>query len=95
MAVSERDLRVPDAETPARCPHCGRPFRSERLRALHLGESHPERCSADERAAYETAREAEADDLFVYHLKVVGALVGLYAFFVFSYMAVAAVQAPG
>jgi len=95
VAVSDRDLRVPDGETPATCPHCGRPFRSERLRALHVVEAHPDSCSDDERAAYDEARESEADDLFVYHLKVVGALVGLYAFFVFSYMAVAAMQASG
>lgn len=95
MAVSDRELHVPDGETPARCPHCGRPFRSERLRALHLGESHPAACTDEERAAYDEAREAEDEDLFVYHLKVVAALVGLYAFFVFSYMGVAALQAGG
>ncbi|WP_132058740.1 DUF7410 domain-containing protein [Halorussus amylolyticus] len=95
MALSDRELRIPEGETPARCPHCGRPFRSERLRALHLGESHPEICTGDERAAYDDAREDEDDDLFIYHLKVVAALVGLYAFFVFAYMAVSLMQAPG
>ncbi|USZ69835.1 hypothetical protein NGM10_15630 (plasmid) [Halorussus salilacus] len=95
MAVTDRELRIPDDETPARCPHCGRPFRSERQRALHVGEDHADDCTADQRASYEDAREAEAEDLFVYHLKVVAALVGIYAFFVFAYMAVSLAQAPG
>lgn len=95
MAVSDREIRVPESETPARCPHCGRPFRNERTRALHLGEVHSEVCTDDQRAAYEDAREEENDDLFIYHLKVVAALVGLYAFFVFAYMAVGLMQTPG
>lgn len=95
MSVSDRELRVPDGERPARCPHCGRPFRTDDLRALHLGEAHPEGCTDDELAAYESARERENEDLFVYHLKVVGALVALYAFFLFAYMAVSLMQAPG
>lgn len=95
MAVSDREIRVPEGETPERCPHCGRPFRSARSRALHLGEAHEDACTDDQRAAYEDAREEENDDLFIYHLKVVAALVGLYAFFVFAYMAVGLMQAPG
>lgn len=94
-AVSERDLRIPDDETPVRCSHCGRPFRSERLLALHCGDAHADDCTADQRAAYDEALEAEREDLFVYHLKVIAALVATYAFFLLSYMAVSAMQAPG
>lgn len=89
------NFRVPEGETPARCPHCGRPFRTDQLRTLHLGVDHPESVTDDQREAYEAAREAEADDLFVYHLKTVAALVALYAFLLLGYMAVAAMQASG
>ncbi|MFC7078987.1 DUF7410 domain-containing protein [Halorussus caseinilyticus] len=95
MVVSDSEVRVPDAETPARCPHCRRPFRTERLRALHVGDSHAEDCSADQREAYDAALEAEREDLFVYHLKVVAGLVAVYAFFFFTYLAVSMVQASG
>lgn len=92
MAVSDAELRVPDDETPVRCPECGRPFRTEQLRALHLGDRHD---ADDYRDAYESAREAEREDLFIYHLKVVAALVAVYAFFFFTYLAVSMIQSPG
>jgi uncharacterized C2H2 Zn-finger protein len=89
------EVRVPDGETPARCPYCARPFRTERLRALHLGDVHREEATDDQRAAYEQAKEAEREDLFLFHLKVVAALVAMYALFLLSYMAVSAMQASG
>lgn len=68
------ETAVPDGETAATtCPYCDRPFRRERLRDLHVGDAH-EDLSDGETAAYEAAVEAEAEDLFVYHLKVAGAL---------------------
>lgn len=95
MAVSDADLSVPDDETPARCPHCGRPFRTERLRALHVGDVHDDGWDEDQQSAYESALEAEREDLFVYHLKVVAALVAVYAFFFLTYLAVSMAQAAG
>jgi uncharacterized C2H2 Zn-finger protein len=89
------EVRVPDGETPARCPYCARPFRTERLRALHLGDVHAADCTDDQRRDYEDAKEAEREDLFLFHLKVVAALVAMYAVFLLSYMAVSAMQAPG
>lgn len=71
------ETAVPPDDRPSVCPHCDRPFRTERQRALHVGERHD--CDDDERAAYETARAAESDDLFVFHLKVFFALGGIYA----------------
>jgi len=77
---------VRPGETPAeRCPYCERPFRTERLYALHLGERHPEQCTEAQAAAYEDAREAEGDELFIYHLKVTAALVILFFAFAYAY----------
>lgn len=82
------ETSVPEAETAARCPYCDRPFRTERSRALHLGEHHRDEWTDEERSSYEAAEDGEADDLFVFHLKVIAALVGLYAFLVLAYMIV-------
>lgn len=95
MAVSEAEIRVPADDSPARCPECDRPFRTEHLRALHLGDVHAADCTDEQRDEYDAAREAEREDLFVYHLKVVAALVGTYAFFFLTYLAVSMMQAPG
>jgi hypothetical protein len=74
---------VPPRETPAAvCAHCSRPFRTARQHALHVGETHDDDLTADERAAYDEAHEAEADELFVFHLKVFLALGAVYAGFV-------------
>ncbi|UPV76524.1 hypothetical protein M0R89_18500 (plasmid) [Halorussus limi] len=93
--VPESDVRVPDGETPVRCPHCQRPFRTERLRALHVGDFHGGDCTDGQREAYDDALEAEREDLFVYHLKVVAGLVAVYAFFFLTYLAVSMMQVPG
>lgn len=93
MAVTDAEVRVPDDETGVRCPECGRPFRNERLRALHVGDLHD--ATDEQLEAYEEAREAERADLFYYHLKVVAALVAVYAFFMLTYMAVSLMQIPG
>lgn len=77
----------PDAE-PAACPYCARPFRDPGNRALHVGERHPDRQSPAEREAYETAHEAEGDELFMYHLRVIAALGVVYAMLVLLYMIV-------
>jgi hypothetical protein len=95
MAVSDAEICVPDDETAFQCPECGRPFRTKRLRALHVGDIHGSDCTDEQLDAYEEAREAEREDLFYYHLKIVAALVAVYAFFLFTYLAVSMIQAPG
>ncbi|PSQ50713.1 hypothetical protein BRD12_04365 [Halobacteriales archaeon SW_12_67_38] len=91
--ASVPDTAIPDAETPAaQCPYCSRPFRTEQACTLHLGDAHGEAWTDDERAAYEAAVEDESDDLFVFHLKVVGALSLLYAVYVLAYMIVLGLQ---
>jgi hypothetical protein len=81
------DVAVPPDESPAaRCPYCGRPFRRERARALHLGEVHPDACTADETDAYEAALADERDELFYFHMKAIAALGSIYAVTVVLYM---------
>jgi hypothetical protein len=85
---SSVDWDVPAEADPVRCPRCGRPFRREQYRDLHLAEHGTESLSELERTAYEAARDAEDDDLFLFHLKIVGALAILYAVLVLAYMVV-------
>lgn len=86
------ETTVDAGEDPLQCPYCTRPFRAERTLWLHVGERHGEGCTDEEREAYEAARDAEEDDLFVFHLKVVAALTVLYASFIVLYMVVLAVS---
>lgn len=80
------DVTVPTEATPAaRCPHCDRPFPTERLEALHVGEAHAGDLDAEAVAAYEDAVEAEADELFVFHMKVVVAIVLLFMGIAYTY----------
>ena len=58
------------------------------MRDLHAGQMHDAALTDAEQAAYESAVDAEADALFVHHLKSVGALVALYAALVVGYMIV-------
>ena len=82
-----RDTAVPDGETVvARCPYCRRPFRREHARDLHVGERHDP--TDEERERYESAREQERDDLWLFHAKAVIALGVIYAATVILYMAV-------
>ncbi|WP_224447770.1 DUF7410 domain-containing protein [Haloprofundus salilacus] len=82
--MSERvvpETSVPPGENPvAVCPFCKRPFRAERQCTLHVGEVHLESNSG--RSDYEAAVEAEAEELFVFHLKVFFALGAVYAAFI-------------
>jgi len=85
-ALGPDDFDVPAGESPAaRCPHCARPFRADRFCDLHVGEVHAAAATAGELERYGAAREAEADDLFVFHLKVVAALVGVVMGYVYLY----------
>lgn len=84
--ATAREYAVPAGETPAaRCPYCDRPFERERLSRLHVGGAHRRECTDAELAAYETAYDAESDDLFRYQLSLVAALVVLTFGFVYVY----------
>ena len=85
-ATSTPEIAIPDGEEPPEhCPYCEQPFHTERLLALHLGEVHNEALTDAERAAYENAFDAESDELFIYHLKVIGALIVVYFFVTYAY----------
>jgi hypothetical protein len=85
-ATSSPETDVPSGETPPeQCPYCEQPFRTERLLALHLGEVHDEVLTDAQRRVYEDAFEAESDELFIYHLKVIGALIVVYFFVTYAY----------
>lgn len=77
------DFDVDDAAR--RCPHCGRPFRTDHLLALHRGETHPERLSDEDRRAYEEASDEEADQLFIFHLKALAVLTLMLFVFIYTY----------
>jgi len=66
---------VPPGDDPHTCPYCGRPFPSDRRRTLHLGAVHGPALTDEEAASVAAVRDSEADDLFVFHLKVVAAIV--------------------
>ncbi|MFC6717222.1 hypothetical protein ACFQGT_05980 [Natrialbaceae archaeon GCM10025810] len=84
-AVPGVEYDVPPDEDPTVCPYCGRPFRSERYAAFHLGLEHPAECSADEREAYEEARDDESFELFTFHVKAAVTVFLVYFLFTFTY----------
>jgi hypothetical protein len=87
--TSSPETRVPaDAEPPARCPHCRRPFPTVHLKRLHVGEVHADEASELEHDEYEAALEEERDRLFGYQLRVTIALGVTYAIMVIVLMVV-------
>jgi hypothetical protein len=85
-SADQPETVVPDDADAERCPHCGRPFATRHLLALHVGNVHPDDATDDERAAYEAAYDQETDELFVYHLKIVAAIVVLFFGFAYAYV---------
>ncbi|MFB6296393.1 MAG: hypothetical protein ABEH66_06090 [Halobacteriales archaeon] len=86
--TTDPETELPAGETPAaNCPYCDRPFDGKRARDLHVGEHHAGEATQVELDAYDEAREAERDELFMYHVKVVVALGVIYSVVVLVYMA--------
>lgn len=69
---------VPDDTEPERCTECGRPFVREELLTLHRGQAHGETLDAAERDTFEAAYENESEQLRLFRLKALIALVILY-----------------
>lgn len=80
------DRDAPDESVPT-CDRCGAAFPDRDLLALHRGHAH-EDLTADERAAYAAAREADAESLRLFRLVALGALVLLYFGFLMAYAVV-------
>lgn len=73
-----------EVSDPVRCPYCDRPFATPQLRTLHVGETHPEAMSEEEKSQYKAAVDEESDELFVLHMKVIAALT--LTFFAIAYL---------
>ena len=82
--MSTPDTAGPAEETPERCPHCEPPVSTRQLLDLTVGEVHTD-CTDDELSAYESARESESEELFIYHLKIIAAIVLLFFAFTYAY----------
>lgn len=82
---TERQFEVPTDATPHRCPHCSRPFVTERQRDLHVGLRHGDLAEEQEQTAAGRAVEVERDDLRRFRLKALGVLVILYFGLLFTY----------
>jgi hypothetical protein len=87
QSTAEIEMAVPPDETPsAHCPYCDRPFATEELCVLHLGDSHQDEWTETEREEHEDAYKTESDALFIYHMKVIIALVVLFFAFMYTYV---------
>ena len=84
--LPERSSPPADApEQPAVCEHCGDYFADEHLLALHRGQSHRDRLDEAEIDAYREARADERDDVRLFRLKALAALLALYFGFIYVY----------
>lgn len=72
-------------DRPVECAYCGRRFADGDLLALHRGFEHPAAIDDEERAAFETAYAAEDEDLRLFRLKALLALIVLYFTLLFAY----------
>lgn len=80
------DASIPDGDSAARCPFCGRPFAEETYRTLHEGLAHFDRLDEDRREAFADAYEAEQREIRLYRLKALAAMVVLYFVFLWAYL---------
>lgn len=67
------------------CPYCDRCFAREAWRDLHLGLEHGSCLDAAQRDAYETAHDAEAEEIRLFRLKALAVLVLVYFGFLLVY----------
>lgn len=70
---------------PAVCTYCGARFADDELLALHRGLEHGSDLDDDERAAYADAVASERDDLRLFRLQALVALLVIYFGFVLVY----------
>lgn len=83
--ASEATGDPPGEGPPYGCPYCDREFFRESYRALHLGQAHHEALTPAELADYEAASETESEELRLFRLKALAALVFIYFGFLLVY----------
>jgi hypothetical protein len=83
--IDDTAFDVPDDAQAHRCPECGRPFVREELLALHRGYEHADTLDEEATAAFEDAYESESDQLTVFRLKALLALIALYFLLLMTY----------
>jgi hypothetical protein len=72
------DYRVPTSAPRYDCEYCGRPFAREELRALHRGLEHGSQLDDDEVEQFRAAYTDEEDEIGMFRLKALAALVVVY-----------------
>jgi hypothetical protein len=76
---------APPTETTYDCNYCGRPFAREQYRTLHVGLDHHDECTEAEVEAFQDAYRDESEEIRLFRLKAIAALVLLYFGFLFTY----------
>lgn len=72
------DYHVTASEPVYECEYCGRPFAREEWRALHRGLEHASELDDEAVEQFRTAYTEEDDDLRLFRLKALAALVVVY-----------------
>lgn len=76
---------VDESRGPIRCEYCDRRFAENDLLALHRGLAHGGQLAEREREAFETAYAGEEEELRLFRLKALLALMVLYFLLLFAY----------
>lgn len=71
------------------CPHCGRPFARAEYVTLHRGLDHPETLSEEDRSRFANVYRSETDEIKLFRLKALAALIGMYFTFLYLYLVLA------
>jgi hypothetical protein len=72
-------------EPPFVCSRCARPFAHEEWLDLHRGVIHEDNLTTEEREAFTDAYETEDDELRLFRLKALIALIVIYFGFIMTY----------
>lgn len=72
------DYRVPTSAPRYDCEYCDRPFAREDLRALHRGLEHASQLDDEEVEQFRDAYGEEEDEIGLFRLKALAALVAIY-----------------
>jgi len=75
-----------DGTPKEQCEYCGHPFPTTDRLALHKGLEHQDRLEPSEQEAFAAAYDGERDELRLFRLKALVALVFLYFGFLFLYV---------